>query len=132
MRWAWLSVTLLAGALSCGGGHGEAGHGASQPAAPGAGTATTATPTGGTGASLTEADCDQLLNHYIAVATAGLPADQRPTDNQVAAIRARMKNDAKTSCVGQARGPYDCAMKATTREAIEACFPHSDSAGGSR
>lgn len=133
MRWAWLSLALLAGALSCG--HGQAGKPAAHPGEAGDGAATTAGPAGGAGSdggALTEVECDQLLDHYIAVATAELPADQRPTGDQVAAIRARMKGDAKTSCVGQARGPYDCAMKATTREAIEACFPHEGPTGDSQ
>lgn len=72
---------------------------------------------------LTEADCMAFVEHLIAVAVAEKPEEARPTAEQLAEYRSGMVDAAKQDCVGQPRsGPYDCAMKATTAQAIDQCI----------
>ena len=75
---------------------------------------------------LDEADCGRLLDRYIdleqAELAATLPPEEVPTAEQVAAIRARMREEGMSGCVGQPRAPFDCAMAAPDKAALRACL----------
>lgn len=78
-------------------------------------------------APLTEAECTQLLEHFLEVAMAEkratLPPEQVPTDEQVARIRVQMRDEARKSCIGRTeREHYDCLMKASTTRGLNACM----------
>lgn len=116
-------IALFAVALAgCGGGKG--GRGAGGGATGGTGGA------GGEAAErgpLSEAECMQLLDHYLELAMAEkratLPAEQVPTEEQVERIRASMRTQAQEECVGRGeRGRYECAMKATTTRGLGVCL----------
>jgi hypothetical protein len=79
------------------------------------------------GGPLTEAECMQLLEHFLEVAMvekrATLPPDQVPTDEQVERIRVQMRDEARRSCIGRTeREHYDCLMKARTTRGLNACL----------
>lgn len=76
---------------------------------------------------LTEAECMQLLEHFLEVAMAEkratLPPEQVPTDEQVARIRVQMRDEARKSCIGRTeREHYECLMKARTTRGLNACL----------
>ena len=122
-----LSLLLLASAAACSGGGdrarggGAAGPGDPQPVA-GAGGGEPAE-----AAVLSREDClryiDRMIEIGLAETRASSPADHVPTDEQVEEIRTAMRSEIDQHCVGQARGPFDCAMKATTSTEVRACFP---------
>ncbi len=115
-----LCIIALA-ATGCGGGS-KSGGGESKSGGDGGGEVA---PSGG--GPLTEAECTQLLEHFLEVAMAEkratLPADQVPTDEQVARIRVQMRDEARKSCIGRTeRVHYDCLMKARTTRGLNACL----------
>ncbi|HKE19971.1 MAG TPA: hypothetical protein VKB80_34090 [Kofleriaceae bacterium] len=116
-------IAALCAAGCSGGSGGDAAGGKPGAARPGAGGAGTPRATG----PLSEAECMQLLDHYLELALAEkratLPPEQLPTDEQVARIRVDMRARAKESCVGLTeRDRYDCAMKARTTRALGMCL----------
>ena len=124
----WPSLALAVAALcafalaGCGGGSKASGAGGGS--------------TGGSGGEraaaaergpLSEAECMQLLDHYLDLAMAEkratLPAEQVPTEEQVERIRSSMRAQAQEECVGRGeRGRYECAMKATTTRGLGVCL----------
>lgn len=78
------------------------------------------------GGPLTEADCERLLDHMLALLIADKKKTARPeevpTEEDVAKTRARMSADTRDKCVGSPRAPYDCSMKAETTEGIRLCL----------
>jgi hypothetical protein len=76
-------------------------------------------------AGLTEAQCDDLLDHLLAVEreaqAAELDPDLQPTDEQIADIRAQMREQFLGPCMQSTQELYDCAIEARTREAFAAC-----------
>ncbi|HTE55434.1 MAG TPA: hypothetical protein VK698_31485 [Kofleriaceae bacterium] len=125
----WFPLLALTAAMMCGvvaacsgGSTSRAASGGSS--GPGGASAPAA---GGASGPLSEAECMQLLDHYLDLAMADkratLPPEQVPTDEQVERIRASMKAEAKDECVGRGeRGRYECAMKATTTRALGVCL----------
>lgn len=106
-------------AAGCGGGSTSGGAG---PTAGGGGEVVASG-----GGPLTEAECTQLLEHFLDVAMAEkratLPPEQVPTDEQVARIRVQMRDEARKSCIGRTeREHYDCLMKASTTRGLNACL----------
>jgi hypothetical protein len=75
---------------------------------------------------LDQDDCTRLLDRYLeleqAELRATLPPEEVPTEEQIAAIRARMQKDGMAGCIGQPRAPYMCAMEAATKPALRACL----------
>jgi hypothetical protein len=116
-------VACIAVALAaCSGTGGQSG--ATEPGARKSGDKQTAARASG---PLSEAECMQLLDHYLELALAEkratLPPEQVPTEEQVERIRVEMRDDAKQACVGLTeRERYDCAMKARTTRGLGACL----------
>ena len=107
---------------------------AAQPSGQPAGTAADATGTaagdqarpGSDGAApLTEAECQALLAHVIAVANAAhvkkVAPEEAPTDEQLAAIRARLAPRFVPACLATERRAFACQMQAQSREELLAC-----------
>jgi hypothetical protein len=121
-----LGLSLIAALVApgCSGGSGG-GRAAGEP--PGGGGATGGAQAAPRAGPLSEAECMQLLDHYLELALAEkratLPPEEMPTDEQVARIRVDMRSRAKESCVGLTeRDRYDCAMKAGTTRALGTCL----------
>lgn len=126
-----LVVLVLAVAAACGGGGGGKGGGTTTTGGPATGgaTATDGASTSSTatdGRPLERADCLRLLDRYLELELAELratrPAEEIPTDEQVAAIRADMEKEDLAGCIGQPRAPFECAMRADSKAALRACF----------
>lgn len=75
--------------------------------------------------SVTAADCEALLDHFMDIASAAharnVAPDLVPTAEQLARIRADMAPEFLPACRKLDRATYDCEMKARTREALLAC-----------
>jgi hypothetical protein len=97
-----------------------AGPAQQQPAAQPAGTA----PAGNTA---TEAECQILLGHVIAIANAAhlrtVTPDLAPTEEQLADIRARMAPEFLPMCLSLDRAVVACQMRARSRDELLACMP---------
>ena len=76
-------------------------------------------------AGLTEAQCDELLDHLLEVErrtqAAELDPELQPTDEQLAEIRAEMREEFLEPCMQSTQALYDCAIEADTRQAFAAC-----------
>lgn len=87
-----------------------------QPRQPGAGAANAAT----------EAECQALLAHVVAVANRAhaqtVTPETAPTEAQLADIRARMAPEFIPMCLGLDRTTIACQMRASTRDQILACM----------
>lgn len=123
-----LAALLALGLLSCG------GKSAGEPGKAGPGGAAGGATAPATSGPLTEAECMQLLDHYLELALAEkratLPPEQVPTDEQVARIRIEMRGRAKEDCVGQTeRTRYECAMQARTTRALGTCLASKTDGG---
>lgn len=98
---------------------------AGRPAGGGGDGATTAAGGGGAG-PLTEADCERLLDHWLALYIADrkktAKPEEVPTDEDVAKTRQRMAASSKDKCVGSPRAPYDCSMRAQTIGEARVCL----------
>ncbi len=81
-------------------------------------------------APVTTADCERLLDHFLALAhgehAAKVAPELVPTPEQVAKIRAKLAPQFVPTCLKLERSAYNCEMSAETREQILAC------SGGSR
>lgn len=79
------------------------------------------------GTPLTDAECDDFIDHVFAIAArkrAGeVPPDQANTDEEVRAASEKEKQKAETRqmCKKLTRELYDCAMKAPDAAALAAC-----------
>jgi hypothetical protein len=118
-RAALVPVALAVLCAACGGGSKH-----SSPAPTGS-SGTAAVPRGS--GPLTEAECMRLLDHYLELAMAErratLPAEEVPTEEQVARIRVDMRENAKETCIGRTeRVRYECAMMATTTRSLATCL----------
>jgi hypothetical protein len=76
---------------------------------------------------VTEAECQALLAHVVAVANAAhaqtVAPEHAPTAEQLAEIRARMAPEFLPLCLSLDRAALDCQMRAQTRDALLACQP---------
>ena len=83
-------------------------------------------PPAGQSPAVTDADCQALLAHVVAVAnrahTQTVTPEAAPTDAQLADIRARMAPEFIPMCMGLDRATVACQMRATTRDQILACM----------
>lgn len=74
-------------------------------------------------APLAEDECVRFIDHTLAVGMAeqraSKPADYVPTDEQVAAIRAKLI--ASKPCAELTRPQWECALAAATRDALYRC-----------
>ena len=75
---------------------------------------------------LSETECAQLIDHVMNLArpdhAATVEPEGIPTDEQVAAIRTKLKREQTAACVGQtSRASFECALRATSVEALKAC-----------
>ena len=105
----------------------------SAPVGPHGGTAVDAAAAGSPGADagavaeapapLTDAECTQLVEHTLEIGMAQQratkPADYVPTDDQVGAIRAKLI--ASKPCDGLTRPQWECALAASTQDALYRC-----------
>jgi hypothetical protein len=103
---------------------GGGGTGGATP--PDAGAATHPDGTGApTSGALTKADCDTLIAHVLDVGLADMrarkPAEEVPTDEQVAQLRAKLSAEMMDMCLAWDRPSYDCMMAATDTAGLEAC-----------
>lgn len=92
-----------------------------------------ASPAGATGAGsaghgaapMTEAECQALLAHLVAVANAAhvenVAPELAPTDEQIADIRARLAPRFVPACLTMDRGAFVCEMRARSRDELLAC-----------
>lgn len=105
--------------------------GSTQPGEPGAGEPAAAPEPGepsGQAAiadAVTEAECQALLAHLVAVANAAhvqtVAPEQAPTEEQLAEIRARMRPEFMPMCLSLERSSVECQMRAQTRDELLAC-----------
>ncbi len=65
-----------------------------------------------------EAECDDLFDHVIALRAAG---DPKITDDDRAKLRAQVRERELARCRVMARATYRCAVAATTLDAFTAC-----------
>jgi hypothetical protein len=76
-------------------------------------------------ASPTRPECEQLVDHILAMGMAeqrkAKPADQVPTDEQVATIRAKMVEELVPQCLQFTRASWQCAMAAETQQVLYDC-----------
>lgn len=83
-------------------------------------------PSAAPGAPVTRAECDKLIDHVIAIAraeqAARLPANKRPTDAQVDAIRRGLRRDLMQPCLRAGRAQLTCGMAASTSRALARCY----------
>jgi hypothetical protein len=93
--------------------------------APDAGTATASGDAAATTGALTKADCDALIGHVLEVGLDEMkkrkPADEVPTDEQVAQLRAKLSAEMMEMCLAWDRASYDCMMTASDTAGLEAC-----------
>jgi hypothetical protein len=93
---------------------------AEQPAGPDANGAAPAS-------AVTEAECQALLAHVVAVANAAhvrtVAPEHAPTAEQLAEIRARMAPEFMPACLSLDRATLACQMRAQTRDELLACMP---------
>lgn len=98
----------------------------------GAGTGATATPdaapASGDAASstvMTRADCERFIDHIVALQMADVrarkPADEVPTEEQVADIRATLAAELLEPCLASERAEFDCMFAAQDLAAAYAC-----------
>jgi len=80
--------------------------------------ASDAAPAPAPAASPTGAECDQLLDHALAVAT---PPDKKLTDDEAAKARAKLHDAFTAQCLAMPRAIYTCAMAAPTMQDLAAC-----------
>jgi hypothetical protein len=80
---------------------------------------------GDAGPGLTEVQCDELLDHLLEVErrtqAAELDPELQPTDEQIAEIRAEMREEFLEPCMQSTQALYDCAIQADSRQAFAAC-----------
>ncbi len=102
---------------------------ASTGAATQPGPAADAPPAGQPGANapaVTDAECQALLAHVVAVAnrahTQTVTPEAAPTDAQLADIRARMAPEFIPMCMALDRATITCQMRASTRDQLLACM----------
>ena len=88
------------------------------------GTGSGAVAAGGSG-PLTAADCDRLLDHWLALYIAErkktAKPDEVPTEEDVAKTRQAMA-PMRDKCIGAPRAPYDCSMRAETIDQAKVCL----------
>jgi hypothetical protein len=74
---------------------------------------------------LTREDCEQLIDHIIAVQNAELrakkPPEEWPTEEQLAEMRANLITEMMDQCVVWDRPSFDCIMAASTVDTLYAC-----------
>lgn len=74
----------------------------------------------------TDAECQALLAHVVAVANRAhaqtVTPETAPTEAQLADIRARMAPEFMPMCLGLDRTTIACQMRASTRDQILACM----------
>jgi hypothetical protein len=77
--------------------------------------------------AVTEADCQALLAHVVAVANAAhvrtVAPEHAPTPEQLAEIRARMAPEFVPACLSLDRATLACQMRAGTQDELLACMP---------
>ena len=97
---------------------------AEQPAGPDANPETN---DAGAASAVTEAECQALLAHVVAVANAAhvrtVAPEHAPTAEQLAEIRARMAPEFVPACLSLDRAALSCQMRAQTRDELLACQP---------
>ena len=68
--------------------------------------------------SPTAAECDQLVEHAIAVAT---PAGKKLSDDELARAHTKLHDAFAAECLAMPRATYACAMAAPTMPELAAC-----------
>ncbi len=125
-RWA---LAALLGAAACSGSNQPAAHGPKTPP-PSAGidagaTAATAPLDAGPGAPLTDAECDDFVDHVVAIAARKradeVPAEQVNTDEEVRQVSEKLRTQMRALCKNITRELFACAMKAPDATALAAC-----------
>jgi hypothetical protein len=91
----------------------------------GAGGGATGGGKGGGAGPLTEADCERLLDHWLALYIAErkktAKPEEVPTEEDAAKTRQKMAS-LTPECIGAPRPPYDCSMKAKTLDQARVCL----------
>jgi hypothetical protein len=81
----------------------------------------------GAASAVTEADCQALLAHVVAVANTAhvrtVAPEHAPTAEQLAEIRARMAPEFVPACLSLDRATLACQMRASTHDELLACMP---------
>ncbi len=76
-------------------------------------------------APLTRDECEQMIDHVLAIGMAAQraqkPAEYVPTEAQVAAIRARLVADQLDECLTWSRPVWECTVAAQTVDALPHC-----------
>lgn len=66
----------------------------------------------------TGAECDQLLEHTLGLASAG---ERKLTPKELAAARAKLHDAFTAQCLAMSRATYACAMAAPAMQDLAAC-----------
>lgn len=66
-------------------------------------------------------DCDKLISHALALGIAERPEDQKLTGDERATLRAQLRTSWTPKCEAMTSRGYDCALAATSLDALEAC-----------
>ena len=73
----------------------------------------------------TDAECQKLLDHFLALASAAhaetVDADEIPTPDQLATIRARLAPEFVARCRELDRAVYRCELQAASQKEMLAC-----------
>lgn len=99
----------------------------SKPSAPAHPSATPPPPAQGSGGTAvstpdrSEEQCDRLIAHVVALGAAERPPDQKPTDDERAAIQAQMRTAWSPQCQQLTSRGFDCALAARTLAELDAC-----------
>lgn len=72
-------------------------------------------------ADRSDAQCDQLIAHALALGIAERPPDQKPTDDERTAIETDLRAAWSPRCKQLTTRGYDCAMAAHTLAELDAC-----------
>lgn len=77
---------------------------------------------------LTREECGELVAHVVDIAlreeAKKKPDLPPPTDDAREALERELAAEFEPACAGRDRGVFECAMRASTREELEACERH--------
>ena len=97
----------------------------SAPAHPTGGSANGSSQSSGSATAVasgrSDEQCDKLIAHAVALGAAERPADQKPTDDERAAMQSQLRTSYAPKCKQMTSKGYDCALAAHTLAELEAC-----------
>jgi hypothetical protein len=65
--------------------------------------------------------CDKLIDRVVTLAVAERPVDQKPTEDERAAIVSQLRGSWTGKCEGMTAKGYDCAVRAQNLAELDRC-----------